>query len=251
VRTRLPAPQGRLTLDQIGLRAPDGRTILVGISLEVSPGEVLAVIGPSGSGKTSLAKILVGVSEPTVGTVRIDSARLSDWDPDDLGRHIGYMSQQPSLLEGTVRDNICRFNGGPADTIDTEVIAAAKLAGVHDLILHLPNGYQTMLGSMGNGVSAGQSQRIALARALFGAPELLVLDEPNSWLDSDGEVALEKAVKSVRSRGGAVVIAAHRKSILGYTDRILVLDSGRPRLLGKAAEVVAKLAAKPQSETTA
>lgn len=252
VRTRLPDPVGRLSLNQVGARAPDGRPILFGVSLEVSPGEVLAVIGPSGSGKTTLARILVGAIEPTVGEVRIDSAKLSDWDSDDLGRHVGYMPQQPSLLEGTIRDNICRFaDSMDRETIDAQVIAAAKLAGVHDMILHLPNGYETVLGPMGAGLSAGQAQRIALARALYGSPSLVVLDEPNSWLDADGDVALAKAVKAMRAQKAAIVIAAHRKTVLEYCDRILVLDSGRPRLLGDTAKVVAQLAGPRKSETAA
>lgn len=252
VRTRLPDPAGRLSLTQVGYGGPDGRPILFGVSLEVAPGEVLAVIGPSGSGKTSLLKIMVGASEASAGAVRIDSARLSDWDPDDLGRHIGYMPQQPSLLEGTIRDNICRF--APAldrSAVDSEVVAAAKLAGVHELILHLPDGYDTMLGPMGAGLSAGQAQRIALARALFGAPVIIVLDEPNSWLDAAGDNALANAIRAMKKRGSAVVIAAHRKSILDYADRVLVLDSGRPRLLGETKKVLAELVAPRKSETAA
>jgi ATP-binding cassette subfamily C protein len=222
------------------------------VSIDVNPGEVVAVIGPSGSGKTSLARVMVGALEPSVGTVRIDGARLGDWDQDDLGRYIGYMPQQPSLLEGTVRQNICRFAfGADREQIDAEVVAAAKLAGVHELILHLPNSYETVLGPMGIGVSAGQAQRIALARAVYGLPALIVLDEPNSWLDNQGDAALAEAVKLLRSRGSAVVIAAHRKSILDYADRVLVLDSGRPRLLGPTAKVLGQLLAPGKSETAA
>lgn len=249
-RTRLPAPKGRLTVEQVGLRAADGRPMLFGVSVEVAPGEVLAVIGPTGSGKTSFAKILVGAVEPSVGTVRLDSASLADWDQDELGRHIGYMPQQPSLLEGTIRDNICRFDDR-ADSVDADVVAAAKLAGVHELILHLPNGYETELGQMGSGLSSGQAQRIALARALYRTPALVVLDEPNSWLDTDGDVALANAIKQIRALGSAVVIAAHRKSILEFTDRVLVLDAGRPRLLGETAKVMAQLAGPSKSETAA
>lgn len=252
VRTRLPDPEGRLTLNQVGARSPDGRPTLFGVSLEVKPGEVLAVIGPSGSGKTTLARIMVGAIEPTVGTVRIDSARLSDWDSDELGRHVGFMPQQPSLLEGSIRDNICRFSDSvDRETIDAQVVAAAQLAGVHEMILHLPNGYETVLGPLGAGLSAGQGQRIALARALYGMPALVVLDEPNSWLDSDGDVALANAVRTMRARKSAVVIAAHRKTVLDYCDRILVLDSGRPRILDDTAKVVAQLAGPRKSETAA
>lgn len=252
VRTHLPAPTGRLSLNQVGLRAVDGRPILFGVTLEVAPGEVLALIGPSGSGKTSLAKVLVGAASPTVGEVRIDGAKLSDWDQDELGRYIGYMPQQPSLLEGTIRDNICRFEErADRGAVDSEVVAAAKLAGVHDMILHLPNGYETLLGAGGGGVSSGQGQRIALARAVYGRPALVVLDEPNSWLDAQGDCALAEAVKAIRAGGSAVVIAAHRKSILDYADRVLVLDAGRPRLLGDTKKVIAQLVSAPRSETAA
>lgn len=251
-RTRLPDPEGRLSLTQVGLRAPDGRPILFGVSLDVTPGQMVAVIGPSGSGKTSLAKIMVGAAEPSVGTVRIDSAQLSDWDQDELGRHIGYMPQQPSLLEGTIRDNICRFaENFDREAVDAEVVAAAQLAGVHEMILHLPNGYDTPLGPMGVGLSAGQAQRIALARALYRTPSLIVLDEPNSWLDSEGDAALAEAVKALKAGGSAVVIAAHRKSILDYADRVLVLDAGRPRMFGETKQVMAKLLAPAKSETAA
>lgn len=251
-RTRLPDPKGKLSLNQVGFRAPDGRPILFGVTVDAEPGQVLAVIGPSGSGKTSLAKVMVGASEPSVGTVRIDGARLSDWDQDELGRHIGYMPQQPSLLEGTIRDNICRFaENYDREAVDAEVVAAARLAGVHELILHLPGGYDTPLGPMGVGLSAGQAQRIALARALYGSPVLIVLDEPNSWLDSDGDAALAEAMKTMKARGSAIVIAAHRKSILEYADRVLVLDAGRPRLFGETAKVLAKLVSPSSKSETA
>jgi len=251
-RTRLPDPKGRLELNQVGLRAPDGRPILFGVTLEVVPGEILAVVGPSGSGKTSLARIMVGATDASVGTVRIDGAQLSDWNGDELGKHIGYLPQQPSLLEGTIRDNICRFDdASDRSAVDAEVVAAAKLAGVHELILHLPDGYDTALGPMGSGLSAGQAQRIALARALYRAPVLIVLDEPNSWLDAAGDNALAEAVKAMKARGSAIVIAAHRKSVLEYADRMLVLDSGRPRLLGETAKVIAQLVGPAKSETAA
>lgn len=252
MRTRLPDPTGKVTLNQVGLRTPDGRPILFGVSFEALPGEAVALIGPSGSGKTSLSKIIVGATEPSTGEVRIDGARLADWDPDELGEHIGYIPQQPSLLEGTIRDNICRFaHGISREKIDADVVEAAKLAGVHDLVLHLPQGYETMLGPMGAGLSAGQAQRIALARALYGSPALLVLDEPNSWLDTDGDAALASAVKTMKKRGSAVIIAAHRKTILEFTDKVLVLDSGRPRLFGDTAGVMAKLMGPANSESAA
>ena len=251
-RTRLPPPSGKLSLDQVALKAGDGRPILFGITVEVEPGQVLAVIGPSGSGKTSLLKIMSGAIPATVGTVRIDGAQYSDWDSDELGSHVGYLPQQPSLLEGTIRDNICRFSTSVArEATDAAVVEAAIQAGVHELILQLPNGYDTVVAPMGSSLSAGQAQRIALARALYGAPSLIVLDEPNAWLDSDGEAALARAVKEIKGRRAAVVIAAHRRSVLEYADRVLVLDSGRPRLLGETSKVLARLVGPPQSESVA
>jgi ATP-binding cassette subfamily C protein len=236
----------------VGLTAGDGRPILFGISLQVGPGQMLAVIGPSGSGKTSLLKVISGALPATVGTVRIDGAQYSDWDADDLGKHIGYLPQQPSLLEGTIRDNICRFScSSTREATDLAVIEAAKQAGVHDLILQLPNGYDTVIGPMGAGLSAGQAQRVTLARAVYGAPSLLVLDEPNAWLDSDGEASLASSIDEIKTRGAAVIIAAHRRSVLEYADLVLVLDSGRPRLFGEASKVLARLMAPPQSESVA
>jgi ATP-binding cassette subfamily C protein len=254
VYTALPAPQGMLQVDEVGLRGRDGRPILVGVTFRTEPGKILGIIGPSGSGKTTLGKILVGALQPTVGTVRLDGARLADWEQDELGKHIGYMPQEPSLFEGTIKENISRFTKAAdsehAQRIDEAVVKAAKGAGVHDLILQLPQGYDTPLGLMGSGLSAGQAQRVALARALFGDPTLLVLDEPNAFLDESGEAALISSLAKARARGATVIVIAHRRGVLAGADRLLVLDDGRPKLMGPAKEVVARLIG-PKAENAA
>jgi ATP-binding cassette subfamily C protein len=242
IYTRLPEPAGRVEIDQVGLRGPDGRPILFGVSFDVSPGEMLGIIGPSGAGKTTLAKILAGAIPAEAGTVRIDGAQYSDWEPDDLARHIGYLPQEPSLFEGTIKQNISRFaDGTNGEDVDALAVEAAKSAGVHDLILKLPKGYDTPLGPLGHGLSSGQAQRVALARALYGNPVLLVFDEPNAFLDSDGEAALLRSLAGALNRGAAVVMIAHRRSILAGAKRLLVLEGGRPKLLGPSQEVAARL----------
>ena len=255
VYTVLPEPKGDLLVQEVGLRNRDGRTLLLGISFHAEPGKILGVIGPSGSGKTTLGRLLVGAIQPTVGTVRIDGAKVSDWNQDDLGRYLGYMPQESSLFEGTIKENIARFarplTVDQAREIDAAVVAAAMEAGVHELILQLPKAYDSPLGLMGSGLSAGQSQRIALARALYGKPRILVLDEPNAFLDSQGEMALLSAVKSARARGATVIIIAHRRGVLDAADSLLVLDEGRPRMIGPAQEVVARLAGPKTSENAA
>lgn len=253
--TVLPAPKGNVEVSEVGIRAREGTPILFGVSFSIEPGTVLGIVGPSGSGKTTLGKIMVGALQPTIGTVRIDGARLADWEQDELGAHIGYMPQEPSLFEGSVRDNIARFSPAADDEarkrIDSAVIAAAMEAGIHEMILQLPQGYDTPLGLMGAGLSAGQAQRIALARALFGSPALLVLDEPNAFLDQDGEAALVSAITAARARGATVIVIAHRRGILECADRLLVLAEGRIRLFGTAREVVARLTGPPKAEGAA
>jgi ATP-binding cassette, subfamily C, type I secretion system permease/ATPase len=253
--TALPVPSGVLTVEEVGVRGRDGRPVLMGISMRADPGQILGIIGPSGSGKTTLGKILVGAMQPTVGTVRIDGARLVDWDPDELGQYLGYMPQEPSLFEGTIKENISRFDkaSGSEDArrVDEAVVAAAKEAGVHDLILQLPKGYDTELGLMGTGLSAGQAQRVALARALYGEPHLILLDEPNAFLDQNGEAALLKAIGNARTRGATVIVIAHRRGVLSAVDRLLVLEDGKPKMIGPAKEVVARLAGPKKAENAA
>lgn len=254
VRTILPAPEGKLEVEQVGIRGPEGRPIIVGVSFTATPGEVLGIVGPSGSGKTTLAKVIAGALKPDAGTVRIDGAQRSDWDQDELGRFVGYLPQEASLFEGTIKENIARFQtwmgAEQQSEIDAEVVAAAKLANVHDLILKLPSGYDTLLGPLGTGLSAGQSQRIALARALYKNPPILVLDEPNAFLDSEGEAALVRALEAARARGATILLIAHRKSVLGVADRLLVLEDGKPKMLGPMSDVVVRLTT-PGAESAA
>jgi ATP-binding cassette subfamily C protein len=253
--TALPQPEGLLTVEEVGVRGRDGRTILVGISLRAEPGQILGIIGPSGSGKTTLGKLLVGALQPTIGTVRIDGARLADWDQDELGRNIGYMPQEPSLFEGTIKENIARYESAAtaeeARLIDEAVVKAAQEAGVHELILRLPQGYDSPLGLTGAGLSAGQAQRVALARALYREPKVLVLDEPNAFLDHAGETSLVTAIANARARGATVIVIAHRQGVLAAVDRLLVMDEGRPKMIGPAKEVVARLSGPKRTENAA
>lgn len=253
--TALPPPTGELQVEEVGVRGRDGRPILVGITFRADPGQILGIIGPSGSGKTTLGKVIVGAIQPTIGSVRIDGARLTDWDQDELGKYLGYMPQESSLFEGTIKENIARFRKGAdaeeSKAIDEAVVAAAKDAGVHELILQLPHGYDTPLGLMGTGLSAGQAQRVALARALFGEPRLLLLDEPNAFLDQNGETALVESIAKARARGATVIVIAHRRGVLAAVDRLLVIEDGKPRMLGPAKEVVARLSGPKASENAA
>jgi len=241
IYTRLPEPAGRLEVEEVGVRGADGPPLLFGISFALSPGEMLGIVGPSGAGKTTLAKILAGAWRADAGTVRIDGAKYSDWEPDLLARHIGYMPQEPSLFAGTIKENIARFDNDDGN-LDARVITAAKRAGAHDLILKLSHAYDTPLGPLGTGLSAGQAQRIALARALYGDPVLLILDEPNAFMDGAGEAALLKVLSDTLERDCAIVVIAHRRTILTRADRLLVLEAGRPRMLGTSTEVTARLA---------
>ncbi len=244
-RTELPAPTGRLDVEAVTVRAPDSEALLlkrVGFSLQ--PGQSLGVIGPSGAGKTTLARLLAGAATPAAGAVRLDGADYAVWDPERLARHIGYLPQDSALFAGTVRDNISRFAaalGEDPARVDAAAVAAAQAAGVHELILRLPHGYDTRLGPGGQGLSAGQAQRIALARALYGDPSLLVLDEPNSHLDQEGEAALMRAVRQAGERGATVVMIAHRAGVLSTMDQLLVLKDGAVAALGPHDEVAAAL----------
>jgi ATP-binding cassette subfamily C exporter for protease/lipase len=212
----LPNPKGNVSVEGIG------NTVLNNINFTINAGEVLGIVGPSGSGKTTLAKLLVGITKANAGTVRLDSADISKWNKDELGPHIGYLPQDVELFAGTISENIARFGSVDADA----VVKAAKLAGVHELILHKPNGYDTVLGVNGQGLSGGEKQRIGLARALFNDPALIVLDEPNSNLDELGEMALGQAIKELRTMGKTVVLITHRPNIISETTKLLVLNQG-------------------------
>jgi PrtD family type I secretion system ABC transporter len=237
---RLPEPQGRVSVERLVFRPPGSqRLILKGLSFELAPGEVLAVIGPSASGKSTLCRLIIGVWPPTSGHVRLDGAEVHAWDRADFGRHVGYLAQDVELFDGTVRDNIARL----ADAPDQAVIEAAEMAGAHDMILRLPEGYATQVGPQGAGLSGGQRQWIGLARAMFGAPRLLVLDEPNASLDQIGEAALVDAIGRLKARGATVILVAHRARLLVHADKVLVLHDGIGVLFGPRNRVLARLAA--------
>lgn len=246
-RTALPAPRGRLRVEGATVRLVEGGPPqLSAASLSLEPGQTLGVVGASGSGKTTLARVVAGALAPASGAVRLDGADYDARDSDDLAAHIGYLPQVPSLFAGTIKDNISRFaaaRGATPDQIDRDAVAAAQAAGAHEMILRLPLGYDTELGPFGQGVSAGQAQRIALARALYGDPALLVLDEPNSNLDQEGEAALMAAVLQAAQRGAAVVIVAHRAGILSRVDRLLVMADGAVQMEGPREEILARMRA--------
>lgn len=233
--TALPRPQGRLEVGDLTFRPPGlNEPVLSRVSFALAPGEVLGLIGPSAAGKTTLARMLVGSLAPTMGAARLDGVDMARWDAADRGRHVGYLPQDIELFTGSVRDNIARM--GEAD--DEAVIAAARLAGVHDVIVRLPDGYDTRLGPGAARLSGGQRQRIALARAVFGAPRLVVLDEPNSNLDSEGEQALLQTIVRLRAAGSTVVLIAHRPSALAQVDKVLVLQNGTVSAFGPRDEVL-------------
>ncbi len=232
----LERPEKSLKVEGMTVVAPGSGAVLVSdIRFDLEAGDGLGLIGPSGGGKTSLAKGLVGIWPLLRGHVRLDDADLDQWRAESLGSHVGYLPQEVSLLDGTIAENISRFE----ERHDAgRIIAAAKVAGVHDMILRLNDGYQTELGPSGAALSAGQRQRIGLARALYGDPFLVVLDEPNSNLDAEGEAALTSALKSVRARGGIVVVIAHRPSALAAVDLIGVVQNGKLSAFGGKSEIL-------------
>ena len=234
-RLTLPRPEGGLVADGISYRAPGtDKVVLFSVALNLAPGEALAIIGPSAAGKSTLARMLTGVWAPTTGTVRLDSVDVADWPRADLGNWIGYVPQDVELFDGTVAENIARL--GEVDS--AAVVAAGKRANAHEMILTLPQGYDTPVGEQGARLSPGQRQRIALARALYGDPRLVVLDEPNSNLDGAGEIALAQALSGLRSEGVTSVVVTHRPSLIAHVDKILVLEAGRVKQYGPAAEVM-------------
>ena len=237
----LPSPKTSLTVQGLAV-APPGvpRPVIHGVGFTLVAGDGLGIVGPSASGKSTLARALVGVWQPVRmgGSVRLDGATLDQWSPEALGRHIGYLPQDVALFAGTVAENIARFDPQPTSEA---IVAAARAAGVHDLIVQLPDGYQTVVGEGGAGLSAGQRQRIALARALYGDPFLVVLDEPNSNLDRAGDGALTGAIQSVRSRGGIAIVIAHRPSALAAVDKVLAMANGQVQAFGPKSEILKTL----------
>ncbi|MGR4069047.1 type I secretion system permease/ATPase [Billgrantia sp. C5P2] len=244
-RLSLPAPKGEIAVEALTLVPPGAvKPVLRELDFQVARGEHVGIIGPSAAGKTTLARALLGVWPPESGAVRLDGADLRHWNRDELGPHIGYLPQDIELFDGTISENIARF--GEAD--DTQVVAAAKKAGVHEMILRLPEGYETRIGTAGGSLSRGQRQRIGLARALYGRPVLVVLDEPNANLDDAGERALAEALRQLKAEGTTLFVISHRRSVLADVDKLMVLGDGQLRLLGPRDEVLARIAAPRPSQ---
>jgi len=235
-RMPLPVPKAKLSIQQLTV-VPPGEQVasLRLVSFEVVPGEALGVIGPSGSGKTTLARALTGVWRPAGGKIRLDGAALDQYDPDALGQHIGFLPQRVQLFDGTIAENIARLSLQPDAG---KVIEAAKKAAAHDMILKLPDGYDTRVSSGGGRLSGGQVQRVGLARAMYGDPVLLVLDEPNSNLDNEGSQALNTAIRAMKSQGKSILIMAHRPAAIEECEKLLVLDLGARRAFGPRDEVM-------------
>lgn len=249
--TYLPDPAGHLTAEHVSIgKGGAAPRILSNISASFAPGEVVTIVGPSGAGKSTLLRTLAGAQVPDAGLIRIDGARRVDWDADRLGRFIGYLPQEVSLFAGTVKENITRFeSGSPASDSDAAAVAAAQAAFAHDMILRLPDGYDTMLGWGGRGLSAGQAQRIGLARALYRAPPMLLLDEPNAHLDADGDARLLETITAAKARGATVIVVAHRMSVLSVSDKILVLRDGSIDAHGARDEIIARLQGAPNAQS--
>lgn len=244
-RMALPPPSGALRLDQVAVTPPGAeRPVVNGVSFSLAKGEVMAVVGPSASGKSSLARALVGIWPVSKGAVRLDEADVGQWSREALGPYLGYMPQDVELFDGTVAENIARF--GEIDS--ARVIEAARMAGIHEMVLHLPKGYDSPLGGAGGvKLSGGQKQRVGLARALYGNPVLIVLDEPNSNLDEAGEAALVVSIKALKAAGSTVVLVTHRPNVLGVVDKLLLLKDGAVQMFGPRDQVLRALmpAAKP------
>jgi PrtD family type I secretion system ABC transporter len=240
----LPRPKGRLEAENVALaRQGGGEPILKGVTFRLNAGEVMALIGPSAAGKTSLARLIAGAWRPTAGRVLLDGMDVAHWAAEDRGCHVGYLPQDIELFSGTVAENIARFRE-LNEKVFQEVIRSAEMAGVHELIKNLPKGYDTEIGESGAVLSGGQRQRIALARALFGRPPLLILDEPNSNLDREGEDALNRAVRAAKAAGTTVILIAHRPNIMESVDNVLVLSRGQLDLFGARDAVLNELAAR-------
>jgi PrtD family type I secretion system ABC transporter len=234
----LPRPQGELVVERV-VYVPQGadEPTLRGVSFDLAPGEVLGIVGPSAAGKSTLARLIAGTWTPSAGKVRLDGAEISVWHDSRGSHHIGYLPQDIELFAGTVRENIARLS----DAEPSKIIEAAKLVGLHEAIMRLPRGYNSEIGESGLKLSGGQRQRIGLARAIFSQPRLVVLDEPNASLDYEGEEALHKAIARLKELGTTIVMVAHRPSVLGLADKLLVLRNGVAEAYGSRAEVVAKL----------
>ena len=234
----LPDPRGQLSVEGLFVLPPASQTFVVrNANFDLAPGEALGIVGPSASGKSSLARAILGVWPSARGAVRLDGAEIFTWDRDQLGSHLGYLPQDIELFDGSIADNICRFGQQDSDAI----VAAAKLAGVHELILELPQGYNTMIGGTGGVLSGGQRQRIGLARAVYGNPCLIVLDEPNSNLDDQGEKELVEALERIKQQGSTIIVISHRTMVLQSMDKMLVLKEGATLNYGPRSQVLSAL----------
>ena len=242
-RMDLPAPKGDITVERIVAAAPGERTAFVrGVSFQIKKGETLAIIGPSAAGKSSLIRVLLGVWPALAGTVRFDGFEVNHWNPTELGRHIGYLPQDVELFAGTVAQNIARFR----EADHAEIIRAAELAGVHEMIQQMPAGYDTQIGDGGQALSGGQRQRVGLARAIYGKPAIVVLDEPNSNLDSTGETALVGAIRYLKTMGSTVIFVTHKTNMLTLADKVLLMEQGVVRLYGERDAVLAQIFGGPK-----
>jgi ATP-binding cassette subfamily C protein len=244
--TRLPDPVGQLSVENLTVASPArDRALIQGVNFDLEAGEMLGIVGPSGAGKSTLAKAIVGIFAPAGGTVRIDGASIEDWPEEQLATAVGYVPQEPTLFQGTIKENIARFETElgrrSAEEIDADVVRAAQLCGAHEFILRLPKGYDTELGWGGVGLSGGQAQRVTVARALYGQPRLLILDEPNSNLDAEGELALINAMDKLKREGVTVIIVAHNARVLYHVDKLLIIKNGRMEMFGSRAAVVERL----------
>ncbi len=238
-RTTLPRPKARLSVDQVTVIPPgEQQAALRMVSFKVEPGQAVGVIGPSGAGKSTLARALTGLWRPAAGKIRLDGASLEQYDPDTLGSYIGYLPQQVTLFDGTIKENIARLSLTPDDAA---VVRAAQAAAAHEMILKLPDGYDTKVSANGGRLSGGQIQRVGLARALYGDPEVLVLDEPNSNLDNDGSAALNAAIRAFKAAGKCVLIMAHRPAAIQECDMLLMIENGGRRAFGPKDEVLREM----------
>ncbi len=237
-RMKLPTPRGKVTVEGVTVLPPGAsKPALINVSFQLEPGELLGVVGPSAAGKSSLARSLMGIWAPKIGHVRLDGGDIVEWDRKDLGRHLGYLPQDVELFDGTVAENISRFEPPMPETVHN----AAQIANAHEMILHLPEGYDTQIGEGGSVLSGGQRQRIGLARAIYRLPCFIVLDEPNANLDAEGEAALRITLKRLKQLGKTVIIISHKRSTLADTDKLLVLDAGRVKTFGPRDDVLKQL----------
>jgi PrtD family type I secretion system ABC transporter len=239
-RMQLPAPRGRVSVEGMTLVPPSAaKPALINVSFQLAPGELLGIVGPSAAGKSTLARALMGIWAPKMGNVRLDGADMAEWDRKDLGRHLGYLPQDVERFDGTVAENIARFE----ELVPDAVNRAAQIANAHEMILRLPEGYDTQIGEGGSVLSGGQRQRIGLARAIYNMPCLVVLDEPNANLDAEGEAALRVTLKRLKELKRTVIIISHKRSTLADMDKLLVLDGGRVKIFGPRVDVLKQLAA--------